>query len=243
MRIAAIHKCSLVDYPGRLAAVVFTPGCNLRCGYCHNRSLIDQAATQEFIEPAEVLDLLMRRRGLLDGLVITGGEPTLQDGLAEFCEQVHAAGLLVKLDTNGTRPSVLEELIGAHLVDFVAMDVKGPIALYDEVCGCTVDTEAIARSIRLLLLEQVEYEFRTTFAPPLSTADVLAIAVQVRGARRYVLQQYRQMSPGSAAAHSHATAREAARLAAPLVGRCEVRGLKDQSSLAPAGEVLTMAVA
>ena len=216
--------------------MVFTPGCNLRCGYCHNRSLIDETAAHEFVEPWEVLNLLIRRRGLLDGLVITGGEPTLQDGLAGFCEQVHAAGFLVKLDTNGTRPSILSELIGDHLVDFVALDVKAPFELYDAVCGCEVDKDAIARSIRLLLDGQVEYEFRTTFAPPLSTADVAIIAAQVQGARRYVLQQYRQMSPGSAAAHSHATAREAAHLATPLVGRCEVRGLMEQTQPAPVGQ-------
>jgi pyruvate formate lyase activating enzyme len=192
MRIAAMHKCSFVDYPAHLAAVVFTPGCNLRCHYCHNPSLLaDPAAGQMLIEPAAVLDFLALRRGLLDGLVITGGEPTLQKGLGEFCAAVHELGLLVKLDTNGTRPAVLAELIARRRVDFVAMDVKAPLGLYDEVCGCTVDTEAIGESIRLLLAGQVEYEFRTTFAPPLTAGDMVALAAQVRGARRYVIQQYR----------------------------------------------------
>ena len=237
MRIAAIHQCSFVDYPGRLAAVVFTPGCNLRCHYCHNPSLLDAPAGQMRIEPASVLDFLARRRGLLDGLVITGGEPTLQPGLGEFCDRVHALDLCVKLDTNGTKPAVLAELIARRQVDFIAMDVKAPFGLYDEVCGCTVDTDAIYQSIRLLLSGQVEYEFRTTFAPPLTLGDVVALAAQVRGARRYVLQQYRPPAADSAAPLSLATAREAARLAAPFVGRCESRGLTEQTALAPDEEV------
>jgi pyruvate formate lyase activating enzyme len=117
MKIAAMHKCSFVDYPGHLAAVVFAPGCNLKCHYCHNPSLLGESARQALIEPQAVLAFLARRHGLLDGLVITGGEPTLQAGLGDFCAAVQNLGLRVKLDTNGTRPSVLAELLARRCVD------------------------------------------------------------------------------------------------------------------------------
>ena len=231
MRIAGLQKCSFVDYPGKLAAAVFTPGCNLDCFYCHNRRLLGGAA-RERIDPDDVLAFLAERQGLLDGLVVSGGEPTLQRGLADFLRRVRElSGYAVKLDTNGTNPARLRRLVDAGLVDFVAMDVKAPLDGYEAICGRAVDTRAIEASIDLLLGGRVEYEFRTTLAPPLTAGDVMRIAVRIRGARRYAVQQYRRPQAPRAApalpdplpdAYVWACA-EAAR---PFVQQCTVRGLK-----------------
>ena len=192
MKIVGIEKCSFVDYPGRMAAVFFTPGCNWNCYYCHNRRLIGEQGPHPWWDVESALALLEDRRGFLDGAVITGGEPTLQTGLADFIAQVRSKGYRVKLDTNGTRPAVLASLIDAGLLDYVAMDLKAPIEKYEAIVGVPVDHSAINHSIDLLLASQVEYEFRTTVVPQLSETDVLAIAHRIRGARRYVLQQYRR---------------------------------------------------
>ncbi len=193
MRIAGLQKCSMVDYPGKVAAVVFTPGCNMSCHYCHNRSLlgrdVDESCSRE-----EALAFLARRSRLLDGLVVTGGEPTLQPGLAGFLREVRELGLAIKLDTNGTRPDVVRELIRQELVDFVAMDLKAPLSRYGEICGVDVEPEALQETIELLLESDVEHEFRTTFTPLLNGTDVLAMAGLVRGASRLLLQQYRRLA-------------------------------------------------
>ena len=181
----------MVDYPGKIAAVVFTPGCNMNCHYCHNRTLLSESADRRLTDPGDVELFLARRMGLLDGLVISGGEPTLQKGLAAFIDMVKAYGYAVKLDTNGTRPEVLRRLLGDGLVDFVAMDLKAPEQRYDEICGAHVDLDAIDESIDLLMEGRVEYEFRTTFSPLLSSNDVMGMARRIHGARSLVLQQYR----------------------------------------------------
>jgi len=191
MKIKGLQKCSMVDYPGKISAVVFTPGCNMNCHYCHNRALLSEDADRGLTAPGEVEAFLARRSGVLDGVVITGGEPTLQSGLREFIERVREFGYPVKLDTNGTRPGVLLELIDEGLVDYVAMDVKAPWQRYEEICGTSVDLDAIDESIDLLLEGRVEYEFRTTFSPMLSGLDVMQLAQRVHGAQRLVLQQYR----------------------------------------------------
>ena len=192
MKIADVVKCSFVDYPDRMAAVVFTPGCNLRCVFCHNRELID-GGTRCGTTQQEVLAWLRTRRGLLDAVVVSGGEPTLQPGVAEFMAEVRALGYLVKLDTNGTRPNALAPLINAGLLDYVAMDIKAPVDKYDAVCGIPVDQGTIDESIALLMNGHVDYEFRTTIVPQLNREDILAIGNRIRGARAYVLQQYREL--------------------------------------------------
>lgn len=240
MRIAGLEKCSFVDYPGCLSAVVFTPGCNMNCFYCHNRQLISPSRPSggrlggDELPPQAVLDFLDRRRGKLDAVTVTGGEPTLQPGLPAFLASVRAMGFGIKLDTNGTHPDVLARLLDAGLVDFVAMDVKAPTDLYERVCGAPVDQAAISRSISLLLAGRVAYEFRTTFAPPLTGQDIQRIAVRIRGAESYVLQQYRpvaaaELEPASRALsaappHSDATIRAAAEALRPFVRHCSIRG-------------------
>jgi len=198
MQIAAVVKCSFIDYPGKIAAVVFTPGCNLRCFLCHNRALIDADSVTCSTTEEEVQAWLETRQGLLDAVVISGGEPTIQPGLPEFIEDVHALRYFVKLDTNGTRPNVLAKLINAGLLDCVAMDIKAPAEKYDAICGSPVDQSAIDESIALLLSGRVDYEFRTTIIPQLTREDILEIGNRIRGACAYVLQLYRAIQSAEA---------------------------------------------
>ncbi len=194
MKIAGIEKCSFVDYPGRLAAVFFTPGCNLDCYYCHNHSLVHEASLRKetWFDKEVALAWLDARQGFLDGVVISGGEPTVQSGLSDFIRAVRAKGYKVKLDTNGTRPAVLRSLLEDGLLDYVAMDIKAPLDKYEAVCGVPVDYRVINESIDIIMASGIAYEFRTTALPQFSDEDVLAIARRIRGARRFVLQQYRR---------------------------------------------------
>lgn len=192
MKIAGLQKNSFVDYRGKLAAVVFTAGCNLNCYYCHNRPIIDRDYGGKLYSQDDVLLLLKERRRFLDGVVVSGGEPTLQPDLEEFMQKVKELGYPLKLDTNGTNPHVLKRLIGLKLADYIAMDIKAPLHRYNEICGTAVNTRKIEESISLLMEGRVEYEFRTTAAPELSQADVLEIARMIRGADLYVLQQFKR---------------------------------------------------
>lgn len=193
MKIAGIQKNSMLDFPGKISAVVFTQGCNMNCGYCHNRRLIGPSTQQECIELVEVMAFLEKRRGLLDGVVISGGEPTLQKDLIPFLENVRGLGYLIKLDTNGTNPELLRALILSRLLDYIAMDIKAPLCKYRQVCCSGVDTEKLQQSIDLLKEGWVDYEFRTTYTPELSDEDLVDITRTIRGASRYVLQQYREV--------------------------------------------------
>jgi len=193
MKIAAWVRTSLVDYPGRIAAVLFTQGCNLRCGYCHNRELWEVGASRRYLIPEEILAYLERRKGLLEGVVVTGGEPTLQIGLQTWLHSVRQLGYPVKLDTNGTVPALLEELVGAGLVDYLALDVKAPPELYGEICGRPVDLTALERSIRLIRSAAVPGEFRTTLAPGLDRECLGKIQDWIGGPEHWVLQRYRAL--------------------------------------------------
>jgi pyruvate formate lyase activating enzyme len=195
MQIKGLVKTSIVDYPGKVATVVFVGGCNFRCPYCYNADLVLRPESLPDIAVGEVLRLLAERRGFVDGVVITGGEPTLQAGLADFFGEVKASGLAVKLDTNGYHPHSLQRLLQGGLLDYVAMDVKGPLGKYSLVAGRRVDAKRIEDSIRLVLLSEVEHEFRTTVVPGMvGLEDVGAIAQSIAGARRYFLQQFRPSS-------------------------------------------------
>ena len=188
MRLGGLLRTSFSDFPGRVAAVAFTRGCNYRCPYCHNPELVEVRGADPVAEE-ELFDLLHRRRGQLDGVVFTGGEPTLQPDLADVLRRVRDLGFETKLDTNGSRPEVIETLLVDDLVDFVAMDVKAPLERYPEVAGVAAD--GVERSIELLLNATIEVEFRTTVVPGLlEWADILAIGELVRRAPRYVLQPF-----------------------------------------------------
>ena len=190
MIFGGFEKCTLIDYPSKTACMVYTIGCNFRCPYCHNPELVDETVT-ETISEEEVLAFLDTRKGLLDGVVITGGEPTIHSDLTSFIEKVKEKGFLVKLDSNGTSPQVLKDLVSKKLVDYIAMDIKAPLSRYSSVVSRPVDVDAIQESIDFLRTASVEYEFRTTVVKSLlSEADMLAIGEEIKGAKRYFLQAF-----------------------------------------------------
>lgn len=175
MQIAAYLKTSLIEWPGKIASVVFTPGCNFRCPFCHNGHLVDpkQINGLALLKKQEVLEDLEKRKGWIDAVAVTGGEPTLQKDLPEFLKDIKALGFLVMLEQNGTNPGVLEVLIDKGLVDYFCMDLKGNFEDYEKFTGVKVDLEKIKESIRLIIGSGVEYEFRTTVVPRLHTKENL----------------------------------------------------------------------
>jgi len=191
MLIGGFRPFTLSDFPGTTAAIVFTRGCNLRCPYCHNRALWAASPKASDKAPEEVLDFMAHRTGCLGGLVITGGEPTLQPDLPEFLRRVRELGFAVKLDTNGTLPDSLAGLLDHGLVDYVAMDIKAPISKYGLICGVAVDTDAILRSISLIAASGVPHHFRTTFFRPLlSEADLATIKTLLPVRSRFLVQPF-----------------------------------------------------
>ncbi len=192
MKIVGIQKNSMVDYPGKIAAAAFTPGCNMNCFYCHNRSIICEGGQDKTINPKEFLMLLQERKHFLDGAVISGGEPTLQADLIEYIFAIKSIGYPVKLDTNGTNPKMLERLVGQNLIDYIAMDIKAPFDKYSEICGVDVSLQNIEESVSIIMGGEVDYEFRTTFVPELSKEDGIDIAKRIKGAKKFVLQQYKK---------------------------------------------------
>ncbi|NLL67377.1 MAG: anaerobic ribonucleoside-triphosphate reductase activating protein [Clostridiaceae bacterium] len=193
MKISGLQKSSMIDYPGNISAVVFTQGCNMNCGYCHNRCLIGATSKNETILQDDIIAFLKTRRGLLDGVVISGGEPTLQKDIPQFLDIIKGMGFKTKLDTNGTNPECLKILLENKLLDYVAMDIKAPLCKYRKVCCSPVDTRKISESISILKEDQVEYEFRTTYTPELCDEDLMDISETIKGAHKYVLQQYREV--------------------------------------------------
>jgi pyruvate formate lyase activating enzyme len=222
MRIAGLVKNSFVDYPGLIAAVVFVPGCNMDCWYCHNRALWK---AENLMDTAEVMGFLEKRRGFLDGVVISGGEPTLQPDLPEFIRRVKAMGYRVKLDTNGLKPDVVKALLAD--IDYVAMDIKAPPGDISRVVSFDLSDAPIWQCADMLMDSGVDYEFRTTFMPTLDVADIEAMARRVRGARRYIIQQYRKTdSPTlSPEPHSRETIKKAAEAAGKYVREVVIRGI------------------
>ena len=186
MNIAGLLKTATIDFPHRLAAVVFTAGCNYDCGFCHNRELL---TTKKLMDEKEAWRFLEKRAGLLDGIVISGGEPTLQEDLPEFAQRLKELGYDVKLDTNGSAPQVVEEMLRRGCVDYVAMDYKAPFELYTQVCGH--DASGVEQTLELLRGATVEWELRTTVIPELSEKDLLRMAQGVEELPAYALQLYR----------------------------------------------------
>jgi pyruvate formate lyase activating enzyme len=238
MRIAGVEKNSFVDWPGRLCATVFTSGCDFDCYYCHNRRLIDSDSA--LVEPADFFAWLNKRRDFIEGVAVSGGEPTLQPNLEPFIRHIRGLGFPVKLDTNGGHPEVLGGLLASGLLDYVAMDVKAPLDRYEELTGVPVDPGRIRASIRLIAGGGVDYEFRTTAAPSLTVEDIAAVAQLIDGADRYVLQQYRppgavkdpDASPSNGPAHPPKWFFQAKDLVAPYVEQCLFRGLDAQGMVA-----------
>lgn len=181
MLIGGLEKFSLVDYPGKTCAVIFTQGCNYRCRYCHNQQLTDPRYFEKSLPIEEVFDFLRSRIGLLDAVTISGGEPTIQSNLAEFIRRVKVMRFRIKLDTNGSRPEVIRELLNEGLLDYIAMDVKAPFDKYVELCRSAVDTDALKQSIQLIEQSGVSYQFRTTYDKrSLNAADLSAIRALIQ---------------------------------------------------------------
>lgn len=191
MRISGLQKLTLLDFPQVMSCIVFTHGCNFRCPFCHNSSLV-QGEYEDGISTEEVLSFLEKRKSLLDGVVITGGEPLIQKGIEGFIKQVKDLGYLVKLDTNGTNPDLLKKLVDAKLVDYVAMDIKNSPEEYFKASGTEMFFEKIAESKDFLLQGTVPYEFRTTVVKGIHTKEgLIALAKWIKGADKYFLQQYK----------------------------------------------------
>lgn len=193
MRLGGYQKLTLIDYPGVIATTVFTVGCSFRCGFCHNPELVIKT---QFPAPNKMVDEffkhLEKRKGRLEGVCITGGEPTIQPDIIEFIRKIKDMGYLVKLDSNGTRPDVLRKIFKEKLVDFVAMDIKNSPRKYSETVGLKADVERIKLSVKMIMNSSVPYEFRTTVVPGIHTEkDFLDIAKWIKGAKAYYLQEYR----------------------------------------------------
>ena len=192
MLINGFQKLTILDYPGKVACIVFTPGCNFRCPFCHNASLVTHIDKDTYLDIDEVLSYLKKRQGLLDGVVITGGEPLLQDGIEEFISEIKALGYCVKLDTNGSFPEKLISVVEKGLVDYVAMDIKNSKEKYAETIGVDdFDITPIEKSVDFLLQNKVDFEFRTTIVDGLHTLDdIQDIVVWIKGAHKYFLQNF-----------------------------------------------------
>jgi pyruvate formate lyase activating enzyme len=195
MIIAGFQKLTLIDYPGHLATTVFTVGCSFRCPFCHNPELVVEtqnfASVQTNNAEKEFLKFLKTRHGKLDGVCITGGEPTIQPDILDFIKKVKKLGYAVKLDTNGTRPDVLRKVITEKLVDFIAMDIKNQPKRYNIATGTKFDIERIKLSVNLIMNSRIPYELRTTVVPGIhSEKDFLYIAKWIGGAKSYYLQKY-----------------------------------------------------
>jgi pyruvate formate lyase activating enzyme len=232
MQIGGLQKTSMIDFPGRISCVIFLSGCNFDCPFCHNPELVREPPGRVCPHtPESILGFLADRRNFLDGVVISGGEPTLQSDLAALCRKIKAMGFSVKLDTNGSRPRVVQALLEENLIDYVAMDLKTDPTHYPAFFRNGVRLEALLASIRLIMESGVDYEFRTTCVKPWVTPEtVRGICGLIHGARRYILQRFRpegvlqpeyfaRRSGRLSPAEMHALKS----LAAPCVQECSIR--------------------
>ncbi len=230
MVLGGIQETTLIDFPGRVGCILFTAGCNFKCPYCHNPELLS-FSTASVIKQSRVFDFLEERAGFLDGVVITGGEPTLHKDLPKFMARVKEMGLEVKLDTNGSRPSVLEDIIAQGLVDYLAMDIKTTPSRYKEMVESPVGGKTIRRSIQTILNSGVDHEFRTTCAwPMIDEKAINKIGGLLSGARLWVFQEcrdQRMLSPDfldkAKKKYSYTDVENLAELAASFVERVLTR--------------------
>ena len=190
--IKGIAKTSLVDVPGKVCCTLFLGGCNFRCGYCYNSELVLRQNSLSDIPESEILEYLDTRKKHIEAVCITGGEPTLHPKLISLCRSLKKLGYYVKLDTNGTNPTMVAQLIKEKIVDYIAMDIKGPAKKYSEIAEAKVDLEKIQETIKLLIYESPDYEFRTTVIPDIASfEDMVEIGKLIKGANRIYLQQFR----------------------------------------------------
>lgn len=231
LQVCGWNKTTLLDYPGRVAATVFLGGCNFRCPFCQNGDLVLRPGSQPVISRSEVMGFLKKRRGILAGVCITGGEPTLSEGLADFIKEIKEIGYMVKLDTNGYKPETLGKLAEGGLLDYIAMDIKNSMERYGETVGVAhVDTGRVRESIHIIMESGIEYEFRTTIVKELhGEAEVDAVGREIKGAKNYFLQSY-QESAGVIASGFHAYGKESlerlAECARHHVEKVSIRGVE-----------------
>jgi len=194
MQIGGLQKVTLIDFPGRIAATVFLIGCSFRCPWCYSSELVlpEKIKRQPKISQKEFFQFLKERKKLLEGLVLCGGEPTIHKELPDFIKKIKKMGYFVKLDTNGSNPKMLKDLIDKNLIDYVAMDIKASKEKYEKATGVKVDIKKIQKSIDILKEERVDCEFRSTIVPSLhKKEDIIEMAKWIKGAKKYFLQNFR----------------------------------------------------
>ena len=229
--IKGFQKLSLIEYPGKISAIVFVGKCDFKCHFCYNTDLVKNYNKLPDIPEKEILDFLSTRKGLLDGMAITGGEPTIHKDLLAFIKKVKDLGFLVMLETNGSNPKMLKGLIDKKLVDYIAMDIKAPLEKYDEVAGVKVNKKNIQESIDIIRNSGIDYEFRTTVIPKhFNKEDALAIGKWLKGSKRFSLQQfrsdktldenYKKMEP-----YPHEKLKEFVEIMKPFFNSVKVRGI------------------
>ncbi len=230
MIIGGLQKFSLIDYPGKSSAIIFTQGCNFRCHYCHNPELVLKEQYSQPIPEEKIFAFLKNRQGQLDAVSITGGEPTLHQDLINFIKKIKKLGFLIKLDTNGTRSRILKKIIDQQLVDYLAMDIKAPLEKYEAIVDQPVATAKLKTSIKLIIKSGIDYEFRTTVVKSLlSKQDLLKIAQTISGANQFFLQRFEagdKMINSTLTADDTYSVSELKKIAAKLtqyVDQCRVR--------------------
>lgn len=230
MKISGFQKLTLLDYPGKIAALLFTAGCDFRCPFCQNSELVLNPALAPAIDQDYIFDYLKKRSGVLDGVCITGGEPLLSDDIFDVARRIKSLGLSVKLDTNGSFPDRLAEMLDEKLCDYVAVDIKSSKENYGAASGCMIDVSKIERSVDLLMGGDVDYEFRTTCVRELVTEkDLRGIGEWIRGARRYRLQTFvpgeRNISPEGYTAYTPDEMKALCEMMKEYISDVEVRGI------------------
>ena len=236
MIFGGIQKNSLIDYPEKVSCILFLSGCNFRCPYCHNPQLVAETKTPpDFLTEKWFLQFLEKRKGFLDGVVVSGGEPTLQNRLPLLCKKIKALGYPIKIDTNGSRPETLQRLIDDKLVDYIAMDIKTVPESYYPHIAKENRPETILSSIRIILESKIDHEFRTTCVRPFITEEIIRkITVLIEGADRFVLQQFQDtgiLNPtffdDTGSPYTGSDLRNFRTLSQPYVGACAIRGITD----------------
>ena len=231
MVIQGLQKLTLLDYPQKVACTVFTAGCNFRCPFCHNASLVIDTYKNHEIPGEEFFAFLRKRQGILDGVCVTGGEPLIQHGIEDFVREINRLGYEVKLDTNGSFPDKLQRIVEAGLVDYVAMDIKNSQENYGRTVGIEgYDLRNIHRSVQYLLSDPISYEFRTTVVREFhQRSDFESIGKWIRGARRYYLQQFvdsGDLIRGGLRGYSKDIMKQALEVVKPYVISAELRGVE-----------------
>jgi len=230
MILSGLQKMTLLDFPGRIACTVFTGGCDFRCPFCHNSSLVESKGGFPVFPTEDFFDFLSKRAGMLDGVAITGGEPTIQAGLMPFMERIKALGLLVKLDTNGNHPDVLAEILKNGLCDYVAMDVKSSRERYGAAVGIEgFDTSKVERSVDMLISGNTDFEFRTTVVKGIHTLeDMESVGRWIAGDEKYFIQKFKSSGDilrEGMDAHDDGTMEEMLKIVLPFVPKAQLRGM------------------